>query len=491
MTTSGPRIGWPRILAIVAGILLIVVAWWQVLGATRGLIIDNQTEDGVPLRFVAPEGGTELPGVVVAHGFSGSRQLMLGYAYTLARAGYGVMLLDFDGHGANGRPPDRERGSLQNNLAVATATLADQAAVDSKRIALLGHSMGSGAVMSAAVDDPARYLATVAVSPTGADVTPDRPRNIQFQAGSLEAPFRRNAEGLLAAAGGPSSDFAAGRARELVVVPNVEHISILFSRTSHQAALDWLNQAFSLPAATASTDSRIVWYSLHLVGWLLVAVAARPLLPSSPAADPRRLRQPWAWVGLIIAPLTAAGLLALAGRLIDIGQLGGILVAGAIALWFLLFGLIWLLVGFRVPRPMLADLGWGLALFALLWVAFGLMAQVVWLNWLLIPERLFRWPFLAAAAVPWLLATGLLMQGRSVWQRAGLWLAETIAILAGLGLAVVLVPGLGFVSLILPVIPLVLAIMMLAGSVVDRPWAFALGNALFFGWTLAAVFSLA
>ena len=43
-----------------------------------------------------------LPGG--AHGFSGSQQLMLAYGYTLAHAGYAVILLDFAGHGANAQP---------------------------------------------------------------------------------------------------------------------------------------------------------------------------------------------------------------------------------------------------------------------------------------------------------------------------------------------------------------------------------------------------
>lgn len=484
-------LGWPRLLAAIVGVTLIVLAWWQVLSATQGLTITNLNREGVPLRFVAAEGQQDLPGVVVAHGFSGSRQLMLAYAYMLARAGYGVMLLDFDGHGANGTRPDRAGGSLQGDLAVAAAALLDQPAVVGPPIALLGHSMGSGAVMQAAVDTPESYHATVAVSPTSADVSPDRPANIQFQAGSLEAPFLANAKRLLAEAGGENQDLAGGRARELVVVPNVEHISILFSQTSHQAALDWLNRSLARPLAEASPDTRMIWYGLHLVGWLVLALALKPLLPQYPATMAGAMRVPWVWIALAAAPFVASGVLAALAFFVDIGQLGGILVAGTLAVWFLLFGLTWLFAGFRPPRPTWSDLGWGLVLFALLWVAFGALAQLVWLNWLLIPERLIRWPFLAAAAVPWLLATGLLLEGKRALSRAGWWLAESVLILAGLGLAVALVSGLGFVVLIMPVIPLILACMIIAGGVFGRPWSFALGNALFFGWILAAVFPLA
>jgi len=47
--------------------------------------------------------------------------------------------------------------------------------------------MGSGAVMSTGIRNPDRFAATVAVSPTGAAVTPQVPRNPQ--AGSWEAGF--------------------------------------------------------------------------------------------------------------------------------------------------------------------------------------------------------------------------------------------------------------------------------------------------------------
>ena len=43
----------------------------------------------------------------------------------------------------------------------------------------------------------------------------------------------------------------------------------------------------------------------------------------------------------------------------------------------------------------------------------------------------------------------------------------------------------------LPIFPIILGIMALAGAALARPWAAALGNALFLGWILVAVFPLA
>ena len=57
---------------------------------------------------------------------------------------------------------------ISNPVDISYATLVKQPEVDSSRLALLGHSMGSGAVMAASLQDVNRFAATVAVSPTGA-----------------------------------------------------------------------------------------------------------------------------------------------------------------------------------------------------------------------------------------------------------------------------------------------------------------------------------
>ena len=120
-------------------------------GRAGGLTVRHLSRDGVPMLYLAPVGAHaahSVPGVLVAHGFAGSRQLMLGYGYTLAHAGYAVLLWDFAGHGANPQPlaPD----SLQVAVDAAYDVMIEQPEVDPSRLALLGHSMGSGAVMSAA-----------------------------------------------------------------------------------------------------------------------------------------------------------------------------------------------------------------------------------------------------------------------------------------------------------------------------------------------------
>lgn len=471
-----------------AALLLILLSWWQVLRAREGLVVRQFTQDGVPMQYMVQTGAEEAPGVLIAHGFSGSRQLMLGYGYVLARAGYGVLLWDFGGHGANPHGLNRAGGTLQADVDAAYAVLTAQPEIDSARVAILGHSMGSGAAMQAGIAQPARYAAVVAVSPTGAEVSAARPRNLLLQAGAWEARFAANAVELLAAAGGPSDDFATGRARAFVLIPRVEHITILFSRESHETARRWLDLALGVAGPDDFTDNRLLWYGLHLLGWLVAATAVAPLI--SRPAQPRNERGRRAWLGLLVAPFAATGLLALINLFFPVSELGGMLIGGALALWFGLLGLIWLLFGFRLPRPSWRGLLLGAGLFALLWVAFGALGQLVWLPWLLIPARLLRWPLLALACLPWLLAAGYAYQGQSAWRQAAWWLAQTVFLALGLLLAVYLIPGLFFVLLILPVLPLVLAIMAVAGRGANDGWVFGVGSALFFGWLLLALFPL-
>jgi dienelactone hydrolase len=481
-------------------ILLIVSSWLGIAAARSGLEVRSFHREGLPLLYLAPQQAKAVPGVLIAHGFAGSKQLMLGYGHVLAHAGYAVMLWDFDGHGAN--PTRLQRYELQQNLDVALQALLEQPEVDPTRLALLGHSMGSGIVMTAGIRSPSSeahrrygFAATIAISPTGADVTPQAPRNLQLQAGSGEGRFVANAQRLLAQAGGENANLAAGEGRELVIIPGVEHITILFSDGSQQAAVRWLDATFGQTEESQYVDRRIGWYGLHLLGWL-VGLAAFTL--GAPKAIAPRVAEPEAvkiapirrWAGLFVAPMVAvAGLVFLSQRF-ELQDLGGVQVGGAVGVWFLIAGLSWLGVLGRLPRPTLRTIGLGIALFGILWVAFGAMAQVVWLQWWLIPIRLRLWLPLAIACLPWFLASGIVQQNIGFGKRVLWWLGQSIILISGFVLTLNFLPQLGFMFLLLPLFPPLMGILSLVAGLFDRSWVYAVGSALFFGWLLAAGFPL-
>ena len=91
--TMKPR----RRAAGIVGLLLVLLAIWQILAAARGLEITTLRSTAPPLTFVAPQGKTAAsrPLVLIAHGFSGSTVVMRGFAFSLAHAGYAVVLWDF------------------------------------------------------------------------------------------------------------------------------------------------------------------------------------------------------------------------------------------------------------------------------------------------------------------------------------------------------------------------------------------------------------
>ncbi len=271
-----------RILGLL-GLLLLALAFWGIKGESAGIMTIRVPQPGnTPLTFLLPTGaerGTR-PLVLVAHGFAGSTVLMRSFAYPLVHAGYVVALWDFDGHGENPRGlyqgDSAQRSDLLANAEAAVAEAKRQNLFDPERMAILGHSMGSGVALSFGQAYP-QTQATIAVSPVGTAVTPDLPHNLLLMAGQSEPGFVSSAQKRLAEAGGEGGDLAAGTARRLVVIPLVEHITILFAPQAHAEARQWLDSTFGVQPGAQDRPARLAyWYGLGLLGALLAAAAAIP-----------------------------------------------------------------------------------------------------------------------------------------------------------------------------------------------------------------------
>lgn len=479
-----------QLLGIIFSLMLIASSWFGVATLRTGLIVHSITQEGLPMIFIAPKGVTHRPGILIAHGFAGSKQLMYGYGYTLARNGYGVLLLDFDGHGANAAPFSKSK--LQKNFDTALTVFRRQPEVAPDEIGVLGHSMGSRVVMVGGIEQSKTISAVVAISPTAASVTPSKPRNLQLQAGEWEHTFVQQSADLLKRAGGLNANLENGEGRSRVIVPQAEHILILFKDRSHQAALQWFNAVFHQTSEHPEyRDRRMAWYSLHLFGWLLLLWVISPLLNYAQVRSLVRARPLRSWIGLVVTlPMTAGIVYGISLRA-SLSSLGGMLVGGALGLWLFVAGLIWIGIISRFPRATVKSIGYGFLLFAVLWIGFGSMAQETWLQWWLNPERLKLWPLLSCACFPWFLAAGTVQSNSSIGKRIAWWFAQSMCLIIGLTLTLSLIPELSFLALIVPIIPLILAILSFTAAQTEDVWSSAMASALFFGWTIAAIFPLA
>ncbi len=484
-----------NIIWFAVGIILIGIAVWQIASAQKGLqVINLRTNPPVTIIAPASVSPASRPTVLIAHGFAGSAVLMRGFALTLAHAGFTTVSWDFEGHGANPEPfsLSADSSGLLHDAEKALAQAANAGLVDTQHVAILGHSMGSGVALLYGVTHPTTY-ATIAISPVPQNVSTTLPHNLLVMAGSLEPQFVANGEQLITQAGGENSNLAEGTARQMTVIPNVEHISILFSPTAHATARSWLIGTFGAQAgATPYTDRRILWFGVGIVGFIFLSVAS---LNSFSTGQAVKLSSKAFWlrlVGLIGGGLGSTLILWLVSQAgVNVSQLLGLLVGGYIVIWFGITGVINLVITRpHLPRPSTRELLKGLIGLAALWLGVGLLGHFVWLPWLLIPSRLVLWIPASIITLPFFLAVGANARGANTIAQVGWWLAQVVVVIGGLYLALSLTPALGFIFLILPVVPIMLGLQALAISPRHGAWTYGLSGAMFTAWLLLAVFPI-
>lgn len=476
---------------------------------------------GVPVELITPARDPRgpWPGVVVVHGFAGSRQLMYGIAQTLARNGYAAAVVDLPGHGQNRERMPMRAGRApgpDDPLAKVAAWLRTQPGVDGSRIALVGHSMGAGAVIRAASRD-AGIGATVAISiglgPRG-PVAADVPRNVLAMAGGWE--FRNVLDACRAAVtasypgANPSvrqGSWAAGTARQCIVVPGVEHIAVLFKRSAAIDITRWLDGALDAyplarPIRTAIPMGPASW--LHAAGAALFFLLAEMLFPrgrTDTAATTGSATTPAPLSRLALATVVAgsAVLAAIVMRFVPSGW-APLVTADHLCGFFLLMGLgvIAGLAGLGrlvVPAGASSGLAWRtLVLVTVAVVPFAVVAQASWLNLVLVGPR--RWLVVGIFPV-WLvyfLAADSLFRTRPARGYFLAWASSTLLTIAVLLAAVFLLRAPFFLLLLAPaLLPMFLWLGLYGHWLRHRtesPWPTACVGAALFAWLTAAVFPL-
>ena len=433
------------------------------------------------------------PAVVVAHGFAGSHQMMQGYGFSLARAGYRVFAFDFEGHGRHPLPMSGDVTVIEGT----TRLLMDQTlqvvdfAGGSLPVALLGHSMATDVLIRVAAEVPDEIGPVVVISAFSQAVSPTFPADMLMITGAWEPGLRAFARSAVSmvdpAQGAGQLAVSDGVRRKAIVAPFTEHVGVLHSRAGRQAAVVWLNEFYgrsTLPSIPA-TGPWILVLLLALVALAKPMVLFLPARPDPPSvAIGNRV-----FAGAILLPALIAPTVAV---WVDIHALP-VLVADHLAVHLGLFGLLQLgilhLIGQRFGRlswmGCAAILIWGLGLF-------GFALDRYAANFWPVSERLPIVAMLALGAVPFMLADAMVTDGgrASLVRR----LLARVAFLVSLGLAVVLdFEGLFFLIMIAPVIVMFYALFGLVGRWVaqrDGIMAAGLGLGLCLAWALGVSFPM-
>src|SRR5215472_189767 len=267
------------------------------------------------------------PAVVLIHGFSGDRVIMSGLARRLAQNGYAVLAIDVSGHGQNRNPfngDEASGGSLREDVKKAVEYLRNSNLVDGSRIVVMGHSMGSGAALDYATNDP-NLKAAVMIS-GGWVLGPQRPKNALFIFAERDpdAPIQQTSIALAQHLAGvtqielgkPYGDFAQGTAVEAIRMPGLNHVTIVNSPDAAATIVKWLDSSLGISrtAPLNLVDSRVRTQRLAVLAFVILLIPLGRLCGSIVATWPQDRPGPSGWVGELILvgvlfaamPLTSA-----------------------------------------------------------------------------------------------------------------------------------------------------------------------------------------
>ncbi|KAB7745240.1 alpha/beta fold hydrolase [Nostocoides sp. F2B08] len=467
--------------------------WWVAAGAlllAGVMVLVGSTADvsraatvagSTPVRVFTPAAPGPGPVVVLAHGFSGSAAMMDPMASALSRAGLVVVAPHLPGHGGNATPLDEN--ALDSAVTDAVGLASELA--DGGPVALVGHSMGAGAVTDRASRNPA--ASTVAISLPDASALPqdpDRPANLLLLWGSAEP--QRFVDAALTGLrlgypegepGRTYGDSEAGDARRAQPIRGAEHISVIYRQQTFDEVTAWLDSGSA--EGSPRGDARLLGVVLILGGGI---VAARPLLAR--ADSDRGAEPPGASSGVVgrlgILAGAAVGAALGAAALQGVTDAVPVAVTGYLAGWFAVGALfLWL-----ATRRMGAAAGdadgllWGAVAGVVLTLAMALPARLSWAAYELVAVR--WWVFLPLLVIlgAWFWAEWRVVDGVRGWRRAVLLGTSRLVIVAVLLAGVVLLGAPGFLSLTVPLLlPILLLLAVLAGWARD-PLAAAAAQAI-------------
>jgi dienelactone hydrolase len=402
-------------LVVTAFLLVLLFSSYQRLTAYRDSFDRREVMIGGSIPAVVYLPDVPMPPIViVAHGFTADKEMMQSLAYSLLKDGFAVVTFDFRGHGQNVTDFDENRlqqdmrhvvafaKNMNENMPIAFGRPFKE--VDTSRIAIMGHSMGGGAVLRYGAHDP-EIDATVPISGVSARVTKELPKDLFIIYAQNDPPRLRQAasqmlenstEEKTPVANTTYGSFKDGTARRLSMVPNTDHLTILVSMDAQRQIIDWLHQVWELPpTAVKVADPRLAWLGWsYIFSFLLFFCCCSFMTWYLPAIPKRTGRE------VVLNLVTFAGVCFITLFVIMLAPPLSFLpmpVGDYLISYFFVAGIIYFLVALRrgnidfaqfTARPARTIFA-SLALFVFVYVTFGAIATDTWFRQFFTAQRLF------------------------------------------------------------------------------------------------------
>jgi hypothetical protein len=283
-------------------------------------------------------------------------------------------------------------------------------------------------------------------------------------------------------------DFAAGTARRAMEIAGAEHIGVIYRGQTAREVADWVTTPF--PAAAGAPppagDARFLGLLLVLVAGV---VATRPLLVGGPPPVAPRARAT-ATIGWFVLAAAAGGLVGL--LLEGPAERVPVAVAGYLLVWFGAGAVVLALaagrrcVGGGTRRGLLL----GTAAGAVLAACFALPARLTWAAYALPGQRWLVLVLLLVVLGAWFWGEARLVEQERGWRRAGLLAVSRVVVVAGLLGAVLVLGAPGFLTLTVPLMVPIVAVLGVVAWWARDPLAAAAAQAIPLALTVATTFPL-
>ena len=409
----------PQAMRALAGILLCGFGLWLALPTPYRERTYIFKAEGCRLEttIVEKQVGGGQGSVLLLHGISANKKIMLYFARGFAEQGLRVYVPDLPGHGRTPGPFSPARAE-QCGEALLRELLA-RGMISADRTILAGHSMGGAIAERIAAQVPVAGLIAISPAPMRAahgltaekllfSDPPEPPSHSLVIAGSLELEsMRGNAEDLVTARNDATASY--------VEIHGATHVSVLFSGAAMRSSQEWAARVLNLPPAAALPSQRPLVGAL--AGFVGIMLIAGPFLRevfgknrsegnivTGHVAGVARLLLEFA-AGSVLSVLILRYWIPLKGiGLFQGDYLAGVsLLLGAMLIVMHWNGMRSALSSFR--RHMLAAAFAGIVLFLLATAWFDLTFYAAWLT----GAKCMRFPFLLIVFFPYLLAEETLL----------------------------------------------------------------------------------